>query len=153
MRLPFTDPWSPVEARVRVEAPREEVFNALADPATYPTWLVGAQRIRGVDGDFPRPGTHFDHSVGPNGRATIDDDTTVVESQGHRRLVLEVHAGPFTGQVEFDLKKRGEATEVIMRERGTGPASLLTPLLRPALAIRNARSLRNFSRMVGQRAA
>jgi uncharacterized protein YndB with AHSA1/START domain len=153
MRLPITDPWSPVEIRTRIDAPREEVFNMLADPRTYPDWLVGAQRIRDVDDQFPQPGTKFEHSVGPNEATTVDDDTEVIETQGHRHLVMEVHVGPMRGEVEFDLKKRGDATEVIMRERPTGPALLLTPLIRPLLALRNQKSMRQFAQMVQERAA
>ena len=153
MRLPITDPWSAVEIHQRVEASREDVFNLLADPETYPQWLVGAQRIRSVDDRFPEPGAKFDHSVGPNQQATIDDDTAVIESHGHRQLILEVHVGPITGEVEFDLRKRGDATEVVMRERPTGPAALLTPLLRPALALRNRRSLQQLAQLATQRAA
>lgn len=153
MRLPISDPWSPVEIRHRVDAPRDEVFNMLADPRTYPDWLVGAQRIRDVDDEFPEAGAKFEHSVGPSEGTTVDDDTEVIESQGHRHLVMEVHVGPLKGEVEFDLKKRGDATEVIMRERPTGAALLITPLIRPLLALRNQRSMRQFAQMVQERAA
>lgn len=153
MRLPFSDPWSPVEIHQRIEAPRDEVFNLLSDPETYPQWLVGAQRIRGVDDHFPQPGAKFDHSVGPTTATTVDDETAVIESHGHRQLVLEVHVGPVTGEVEFDLRKRGDATDVVMRERPTGPAILLTPLLRPALALRNRRSLQQLAQIAHRKAA
>lgn len=154
MRLPITDPFSPVETHQRIEAPRDEVFNLLANPTTYPDWLVGAQRIRSVDDAFPEAGAGFDHSVGPTKATTVDDDTAVVESHGHRRLVLEVHVGPFTGEVEFDLRKRGnDATELTMRERSTGVAQMLMPLLRPALSLRNRQSLRQLAQIAQREAA
>lgn len=154
MRLPITDPWSPVEIHQRIDAPREKVFNLLADPTTYPDWLVGAQRIRSVDDQFPDPGAKFEHSVGPTKQTTVDDETAVVESHGHRQLILEVHVGPLRGEVEFDLRKRGnDATDVVMRERPTGPGLLLTPLLRPALALRNQRSMRQLAQIAQRDAA
>jgi uncharacterized protein YndB with AHSA1/START domain len=144
-------PWSPVEVHQSIDAPRDEVFNTLSDPRTYPDWLVGAQRIRDVDSDFPAPGSKFDHSVGPTPELTADDDTKAVEVQGHRRLVLEVHVGPVQGEVEFTLKKRGDdRTEVRMRERPIGPAVALTPVLRPVLAARNHTSLRNLAKLIEQ---
>lgn len=154
MRLPIPDPFSPVEVRQRVDAPRDKVFNLLADPTTYPDWLVGAQRIRSVDDTFPEPGSKFDHSVGPSEQATVDDDTAVIEAHGHRKLVLEVHVGPLSGEVEFDLRKRGDdATEIVMRERPIGAAVMLTPLLRPALALRNRQSMRQFAEIAQREAA
>lgn len=147
MDLPW--PWSPVEVHQTVEAPRDEVFNAIADPRTYPDWLVGAQKIRSVDPAFPAPGTRFEHSVGPTKDLTTDDDTKALAVQGHRRLLLEVHIGPLHGEVEFMLKKRSDtSTEVCLRERPLGPAAVLTPLLRPVLAGRNQMSLRNLAKFI-----
>ena len=145
----MSSPWSHVEVRQSIAAPRDEVFNALANPETYPQWLAGAQNIRGVDPDFPAPGTKFAHSVGPTEKATVDDTTEAIEVHGHRQLVLAVHAGPLHGEVEFDLIKRGDdRTEVVMRERPTGPGYLLTPVVRPVLALRNMQSMRKFAALV-----
>jgi hypothetical protein len=68
--------FSPVEARTTVALPRDAAFRTIADPRTYPTWLVGAQRIRRVDPTFPAPAAEFEHSVGPSEGATIDDAST-----------------------------------------------------------------------------
>ncbi len=137
-----------------IDAPRDDVFNTIADPRTYPDWLVGAQKIRSVDPAFPAPGTKFEHAVGPTQEMTADDDTKAIAVQGHRRLVLEVHLGPLHGEVEFMLKKRGDnSTEVRLRERPMGPAAALTPVLRPALAARNKVSLRNLAKFVAPDAA
>lgn len=154
MKLPINDLFSPVETHQMIEARRDDVFNVLANPETYPDWLVGAQRIRSVDDAFPKVGAKFEHSVGTAEAATVDDRTEVIEAHGHRKLVLAVHAGPFHGEVEFDLRKRGEdTTEVIMRERPIGPGMLLTPLLRPALALRNQKSMRQLAQVVKDQAA
>jgi hypothetical protein len=141
----FSAPWSFVEVRRVVDAPRDDVFNALADPTTYPEWLVGAQRIRSVDEKFPAPDSSFEHSSGPAPNLTVDDSTVVVEAHGHRQLVLQAHLGPVTADVQFDLIARGERTEIVMRERPSGAAQVATPLVRPLLALRNRASLRRFA--------
>ncbi len=139
-------PWSPVEVHQLVDAPRDDVFNAVANPETYPNWLVGAQQIRDVDDEFPEKGAEFAHSVGASPEVAVDDSTVVLESHGHRQLVLEAHAGPLTAKVEFDFIRRGEQTEIVMRERPVGPAQVLTPLIRPMLALRNRVSMQRLSR-------
>ena len=42
-----------VEVSTFLPAPPQEVFDVISDPDTYPSWLVGAKRIRHVDPDFP----------------------------------------------------------------------------------------------------
>jgi hypothetical protein len=138
-------PWSFVETHQLVDATRDDVFHALSDPATYPEWLVGAQKVRHVDADFPAPDAKFEHSSGVTPELSIDDSTVVVEKHGHRKLVLHAHLGPVTAEVHFDLIARGDQTEVVMRERPTGSALVLTPLVRPLLALRNRMSLRQFA--------
>ncbi len=147
MDMPW--PWSPIEVHQHIDASRDDVFNAISNPTTYPEWLVGTQRIRHVDGEFPKPGTKFDHSVGPTENITADDDTKAMEVQGHRRLLLEVHIGPFHGEVEFTLNKRGDnSTEVRMRECPIGPFAVITPVMRPILAARNRASLHKLAQLL-----
>ncbi|MEY2424583.1 MAG: hypothetical protein QOI61_155 [Actinomycetota bacterium] len=146
----LSDPWSPVEVRQLVEAPRDDVFNFVANPETYPKWLVGAQQIRDVDDDFPEPGAAFEHSVGASPEVSVDDSTVVIEAHGHRQLVLEAHVGPIKAKVEFDFVRRGEQTEIVMRERPMGPAQALTPLIRPMLALRNRVSMQRLARCVAE---
>jgi uncharacterized protein YndB with AHSA1/START domain len=149
----LASPWSAVEVRQSISATRDEVFNTVSDPKTYPEWLVGAQRIRHVTNGFAESGDKFDHSVGPTESLTVDDSTYLVESQGHRRLVLEVHAGPIAGEVEFVFKKGSSTTEVTMRERPAGAGVVLTPLIRPLLGLRNRRSLQQLARYIEHRDA
>jgi hypothetical protein len=124
---------------------RSAVFGCLADPRSYPSWLVGAQRIRHVDGGFPAPGAKFDHSVGPSPQLTVDDHSRSIAVEDDRRLVLYVRAGLFRGKVEFVLETRSDnATEIVMRERLLGPTAVVAPLLRPTLSARNRRSLQQL---------
>ena len=132
---------SPAEVRVSVPASPEAVFEVLSDPETYPDWLAGAQRIRHVDADFPDPGARFDHEVGPTDAATIADDSKAVATDPPNRLVLEVHAGPVTGVVEFELERTGEGTLITFRERTTGALGYAMPVLRGPIFLRNKGSL------------
>ena len=132
---------SPAEVRLTVPAPPEAVFAVLSDPETYPDWLAGAQRIRQVDDDFPAPGATFDHEVGPTEATTVADDTESVAVDAPNRLVLEVHAGPMRGLVEFELERTGEGTLVTFRESTLGPLGVAMPLLRGPIFLRNRASL------------
>jgi uncharacterized protein YndB with AHSA1/START domain len=142
---------SPSEARTEVDATPEEVFAVISDPTTYPDWLVGAQRIRGVDPQFPRPGTDFDHSVGPAAAVTIDDSTTATSVDPPHRLDLHVRAGLFQADVELMVVPSPKGSEIRFIERPSGPWLLLTPALRPLLHTRNAESLRRLGSYLEQR--
>jgi uncharacterized protein YndB with AHSA1/START domain len=139
--------WSPVEVRAEIAAPPSEVFDVLAEPRTYPEWLVGAKRIRDVDADFPSKGAEFDHTVGA-GPVSIDDSTEVLEVHRPDRLKLLVKAGHFNGEVEFLVLPSPKGTEVRFRERPIGPPAALTPLLRPSLQARNGESLKQLRELV-----
>lgn len=136
--------WGPTEVRAEVGAPPEAVYEVLADPTTYPDWLMGAQRIRGVDPEFPKAGTEFEHSVGPAKGVTVDDATEARGAAPPHRLDLHVRAGPFQADVRLLVEPHGEGSEVRFLERPTGAFAALTPLLRPVLRARNAKSLRRL---------
>lgn len=140
----MSGPFSPVEVRTDIPTPPEAVWAVISDPETYPAWLVGAQRIRGVDPEFPRPGSEFAHSVGPTGGTTVDDRTEVADVDAPHRLDLVVHAGPFTADVELLVLPAPDGSEVRLREQPTGVWAVLGPLLRPILHVRNAESLRRL---------
>ena len=139
---------SPVEARTTVALGRDAVFRTIADPCTYPSWLVGAQRIRRVDPEFPAPDAEFEHSVGPAEGATVDDSSEVLVADPPRRLDLAVHVGPVSGDVTFLLEEAGGATTIRLRERPTGRLAALTPVLRPLLFARNRWSLHQLRRLL-----
>jgi uncharacterized protein YndB with AHSA1/START domain len=135
--------------------PTSTVFGVLADPDAYPGWVVGAQRIRGVDGDWPERGARFHHAVGV-WPLRLRDSTEVLEVVRDARLVLEARARPMgRARVELELHDRGDATEVVMREAPTsGPARLLPrALLAPTIRRRNEVSLDRLARLVEERAA
>lgn len=137
---------SPAEARITIAASPEAVFGVLSDPRTYPDWLAGAQRIRHVDPDFPRPGAEFDHEVGPTEEATVADDSKSLVVDPPHRLQLEVHVGPITGLVDFQLEPTGQGTEVRFRESTVGRLGFAMPVLRPMIGLRNKGSLERLKR-------
>jgi uncharacterized protein YndB with AHSA1/START domain len=141
--------WQPVEVRREIAgAEPAAVFAVIADPETYPRWLLGAQRIRHVDDTFPRPGAKFDHSVGASPTYSVDDSSEVLEVEPEHRLVLRVHVGPMDGSVEFVVERAAAGSLVIFREAPDGWARLAMPALRLVLRGRNAESLRRMEDVV-----
>jgi uncharacterized protein YndB with AHSA1/START domain len=73
-----------------VAAPRERVWDVLADGWTYTHWVVGNSRTRAVDTNWPEPGAAIRHSIGV-WPAVIQDQTVVESAEPPHELVL--HAG------------------------------------------------------------
>jgi uncharacterized protein YndB with AHSA1/START domain len=140
--------YGPVVVETTIPTSPERVYAVLAEPSTYPGWLVGAERIRDVDDAFPQPGTGFDHEVGGGG-LTVGDRTTSLDVDPGRELDLDVHAGPFHAHVRFELRSAsGGATSVRLSEEPVGLSRGLTPVLRVALGARNRWSLARLRRRV-----
>ena len=60
------------------DCPPERVFEVLADGWLYPSWVVGASRMRAVDATWPAPDNAIHHSAGV-WPALLDDTTSVLE--------------------------------------------------------------------------
>lgn len=123
-----------------------DVFAALADPYTYPEWLVGCRTIRSVDDGWPQPGTHFHHRVGLVGPITIADNTESEQVDEPNRLVLQVRIRPFgRGRVTFRLTDEGTPgsplTRIEMDEVPIGAVAPAQSLLDPLTAARSRMSL------------
>ncbi|AKK27328.1 SRPBCC family protein [Mycobacterium sp. EPa45] len=76
-----------------IDAPRERVWEVLADGWTYSQWVVGNSRMRAVDADWPAPGTRILHSIGV-WPAVINDETVVLSCTPQEELVLLAKLGP-----------------------------------------------------------
>ncbi len=76
-----------------ISAPRERVWEVLANGWTYAQWVVGNSRMRAVDEDWPAPGSRILHSVGV-WPLVIDDETVVLSCIPLQELVLLAKAGP-----------------------------------------------------------
>ncbi|MCU1371389.1 MAG: polyketide cyclase [Ilumatobacteraceae bacterium] len=125
------------------EQPIITVFDALADPWTYPEWLVGAKDMRSVEPAWPSPGSSFHHRVGLGGPLTVADSSTSCEIEAPTLLVLEVRARPAgRARVTFRLTSVSHSsTKVEFSEVPIGPARLMTPVAAPLALVRNKRSL------------
>ena len=125
----------------------EKVWGVLADGWTYPSWVVGASRMRAVSADWPGPGATLHHSVG-TWPLVRDDETRVQEVEEGRRIVVEAHAQPAgSAVVEIVLTPDGEGTTVDMREDAVSGPSLLVPepARQAAIAMRNREALRRMT--------
>ena len=124
----------------------EQVFAVLADPWVYPTWVVGASRLRAADARYPEPGTKLHHSIGV-WPLVLDDETAVEEWDPPRRMVLTARTRPVGEErVIIDVKPRGSGCVVRMEEYPvSGPARLIPrPVADLALHVRNVETLRRL---------
>ena len=143
-------PFSHVEARREVPVGAEAVWSVISNPETYPDWLVGAQQMRAVDSDFPKPGSELHHSVGPGKALTVDDSSTATRAERPTRLDLRVRVGPLQADVELHVLPAPTGSEIRFRERPAGSAWVLTPLVRPLIHARNVESLRRLADLLTQ---
>ena len=128
----------------------EDVFAVLADGWLYGMWVVGAARIRDVDGDWPAPGSSIHHSVGA-WPVLLSDETTSARADSPHLLELTVKAWP-TGEARVTLlcNPHGDGqTEVIMEEQAvSGPAALLPKVVQDVmLGPRNREALRRLAHL------
>lgn len=136
-----------------VRATVDRVWDVLSDGWLYPSWVVGASRMRDVDKAWPDVGSRLHHSVGV-WPMLIDDYTEVLDAEPSRRVRLRARMWP-AGEavVEIELEPRGAETLVTMREDvGKGPARLVPGPLRDAgLRWRNSESLRRLAYLTENR--
>ncbi len=128
----------------------EAVFEVLADGRRYGDWVVGAKRVRAVDGSWPATGSQFHHEFGV-GPLVIKDSSTVVSVDPPRQIVLEVRAFP-AGKARVTMTispRQGGGSEVLMEEVPTGgPAKTIDSWpLRRLTMLRNVESLKRLRRL------
>ena len=143
------------EVRRTMMAPPERVFAELADGWAYVGWVVGATHIRDVDSHWPEVGSRIHHMVG-SWPLLISDITEVLECDPGVRLLLRAKGWP-VGEAIVELAIRSgewDCSEVSLREAPTaGPGRWLdNPVLRGALKLRNAETLRRLADRVEHRA-
>lgn len=123
------------------------VFDVLSDGWLYPTWVVGAARIRKVDAEWPAEGSSIHHSVG-SWPLLIDDTTTVLKFVPDEVLVLKARAWPGgEADVVIEVEPRPGGCQVsIYEDAVAGPGSWVPgPLRHAALKWRNTETLRRLA--------
>src|SRR3954447_8076010 len=138
-----------------LQCTREDVFEVLGDGWLYPSWVVGASRMREVGGDWPEAGSALHHSFGiwP---LLIDDATIVEEWSPPRHMVMRARGWPIgEARVTIDVKDRGEGCVVrIQEEAVSGPGRFVpAPLLDVLLQWRNAETLHRLAYLAEGRGA
>ena len=146
---------TPVVERT-VAANAETVWAVLADGWLYPTWVVGASRMREVDRDWPEVGSHLHHSVG-NWPLLLDDQTEVLECRPWRLLRLKAHAWPAgAAEVRIELDPQADSSTLvrIQEDASDGPATLVPrPARQLAMVARNREALQRLAFIAEGRAA
>ncbi|CAN5505202.1 hypothetical protein BH10ACT3_BH10ACT3_17200 [soil metagenome] len=139
--------------QIEIEASPEDVFEILADPRTYPEWLVGAQVIRAVDDSWPEPGSQFHHKIGL-GPLNVPGSTTVRALDAPRSLELAAGMGPFgEASVRFIVTKTATGSSVEVEELprkglARGAWRVMSPVTNLALWGRNAVSLSKLQEVI-----
>ncbi|WP_233265544.1 SRPBCC family protein [Leifsonia sp. AG29] len=130
----------------RMACTPEQLFAVLADPWVYPTWVVGASRLRAADSGYPNPGARLHHSIGV-WPLVLNDETRVELWEPPSRVILEAKTRPFgTERVVIEAQRRGSGCIVRMEEE---PASGIVTRIPDAITdailhVRNAETLRRL---------
>ena len=134
--------------------PPSAVFDVLADGWLYPSWVVGASRIRDVEAAWPAVDAKIHHSFGiwP---VLIDDSTSVLEWDPPRRMVLKARGWPMgSAKVELDVQATAGGCGITIREDAIeGPGTLLPKPARDVMIhLRNVETLRRLTFLAEGRA-
>lgn len=130
-----------------IEAPADRVFEVLADGWLFPSWVVGASRIRDVEEAWPAVDSKIHHSFGV-WPVVIDDSTSVVDWSPPVRAEFIARGWPLgEADVTIEVQDRSGGCFVTMIEYArSGPGTLVPPLLmEPVLNIRNREALQRLA--------
>jgi hypothetical protein len=126
----------------------DDVFAVLENGWLYPSWVVGASRMRDVDEAWPSPDARLHHSFGV-WPALIDDKTESLVWDPPRRAVMKARGWPVgEARVTLDVKPRGADGCVvrIQEEPVSGPALLVpAPVMDALLHWRNTETLHRLA--------
>ncbi len=132
-----------------VPASQTTCWDVVADPRSYAFWVIGADDIEGVEGDWPSPGATFHHAQG-SAPLRLHDTTTVLEAVPPRLLRLEVRARPlFVGVVTLTFTPHDGGTIIRIGEEATGGLAGIPPSFAtdPFIRLRNTESVRRLAAM------
>ena len=129
------------------EASPQDVWAVISDGWSYAGWVVGASRIRAVEGDWPAKGSRIHHSVGA-WPVLLGDESVVLESEPAALIRLAARARPLgEAWVEIALLPHGGGTRIEMREDvQSGPVRLVPAMVRQlGITPRNRETLRRLA--------
>jgi uncharacterized protein YndB with AHSA1/START domain len=136
-----------------ISAPRQNVWDVMADGWTYSQWVVGNSRMRAVDRDWSAQGTRIKHSVGV-WPFVINDETMSLECVPLEELVLLAKMGPLgAARVTLRLSDIPGGCRVEMSEvPSEGPMNLLPERLAAlAMDVRNRECLWRLEQLAAAR--
>ncbi|HJS93677.1 MAG TPA: SRPBCC family protein [Solirubrobacteraceae bacterium] len=132
-----------------ISAPVEDVFELLADPRAYATWVVGSREIRAADRHWPAPGARLGHTIGIP-PVLIKDETMVIQARPPVRLQLRARARPLpSARITLDLQPERDGTRLTMVEdlENVFLNVAAGPLGHIAIRLRNREALRRLKSM------
>lgn len=139
----------------RMSCTPEDVFAVMADGWLYPSWVVGASRMRSVDEAWPAEGTQLHHSFGV-WPVLIDDTTEVREYDAPRRIVLRARGWPMgEARVVIEVRPSDDGCVVRITEDAVAGPGAWVPrwIMNPPLHLRNAETLQRLAFLAEGRAA
>jgi len=130
-----------------IEASPERVFDVLADGWLFPSWVVGASRIRAVDDEWPAIDSQIHHSFGV--WPIVVDDTTSVSLWNRPFTARFTARGWPLGEAEVTLhvQDRSGGCFVTMTEfAAAGPGTLVPGVVMETLLdVRNREALQRLA--------
>ena len=125
----------------------EHVFAVLANGWLYPTWVVGASRMRDVESSWPSVGARIHHSFGV-WPVLIDDTTSILEWDPPRHAKLKARGWPMgSAHVVLDVVPEPAGCLVTITEDAVEGPGLLMP--KPArdvmIHLRNRETLQRLA--------
>lgn len=125
----------------------EDVFAVMSNGWLYPSWVVGASRMRDVEQAWPQVDSKIHHSFGV-WPFLIDDTTSVLEWDPPRHALLKARGWPAgSAQVAIDVVPENRGCTVTIKEDAVeGPGVLVPKPVRAAmLHVRNSETLQRLA--------
>ena len=123
------------------------VFRVIGDGWLYPSWVVGASRMRKVDAHWPAVGAQLHHSFG-TWPLLIDDTSTVVQFIPDEMVMIRAKGWP-AGEADVVIEATpapGGCTVTLYEDAVRGPGTLVPAAVRrPVLTWRNTETLRRLA--------
>jgi hypothetical protein len=133
--------------RRSLSCPPEDVFAVLANGWLYPSWVVGASRMRDVEHAWPAVNASIHHSFGV-WPVLIDDTTTILEWDPPRHAKLKARGWPVgSAHVTIDVvPEPGGCRVTISEDAVEGPGQLVPkPVRSAAILLRNKETLQRLA--------